>query len=72
MTPLRAALINGHHGLYQNSSLFHQTIDFLANSLPLWVDAIAEQSRQEEGKLKALMKAMETTPGPRFYPEETK
>lgn len=45
---LRAGLIGHHNELYKNSASFHQAVDSLVHMLPLWIEALAVESRRQD------------------------
>ena len=61
---IRSNLITGlvgtkHQRLYHESAHFYNTINALADLLPMWVDGIAATSREMDGRMAAQLRALE-------------
>lgn len=51
---LLEALVDEHHrGLYLNNVVFHENIQRLAHSLPVWIEALAAQAEARETEQQA-------------------
>jgi hypothetical protein len=59
-TTLKRCLIGDRFELYLNNAPFHYGIDFLAQSIPLWIDAMVESCLETEARRIEAMRVMES------------
>ena len=57
---LKRCLIGNWSESYLNNAAFHYGIDFLAQAIPLWVDAMAESCAEEENRRVEAVRLMES------------
>jgi hypothetical protein len=55
-----------HLRLYLNSATFHAQIEVASRMLPIMVDALAVAAEEEEVRTAAMLKILESAPGPRI------
>ena len=64
---LIAGLVGGkYHDLYRNSATFHAQIEAIVRMLPIIIDALAVADEEEEARTAAMLKILESAPGPRI------
>lgn len=63
---LLSGLVGNHEDLYRTSSSFRAAVENLRQTIPLWVDALAEVSRNHDARLEQLTKELEAG---NFIPE---
>lgn len=68
---LASALVRDDHRLlYHNSAAFKATIDMLVQTLPVWVDALAEQATKADEEMRVRAQELARQKPVVFLPEE--